>query len=797
MVIVKRVFFTLLLISLMYILSGQDEVVERVEVVNREVVVRVFDGGKPVPGLKRGDFTLMENGKPVTITSCRMERRSLALAEPEGTLEASLKQKRGRLFLFLLWWNEENKDWPAAWDYFLNSIYRPDDRVILASDRRVIQLKTPQLEKTKLDDFFRGIRVDLKRKQQDKSGMIREIEIGVRDFDLSLKENAKIKDSSPLKKNELVLLEQFKSSYLGKLEEYRLKRLRAQPGMMQRLAEALRKVETEKWAFVFLQNERLPLVDMQSSLVTHTPMKLSMQLKLNDFIIECDRRIRMASGMAVHVRDLRSMFIGAGATFHLFLSDARDEKLNSDLLRWLPVFSSWESAFRGIARDTGGDVQDTTRLKSALEKAAARPDIYYVLTYKPKAPGMGKPKIKMQVSRPGLKVVYARKLRPREIRPLKLSEPVWKEGVLRFNISDYLRETGEAGVIAGDVHVKVSSETLDGQPLEFEKVLHPAEESASLEMKVHFPESGDYILTVAVTDRLSGNTAHGYTRASIAPSEPEAPEPMDPKLKSVLDKAAIYCGKLQKAAFRFTCTEVVDEMVLKRNTVTKRVEPEDTRWLYDYQVVADAGKVTEQRILVRRGHKKVNIPDAKLETRFKAHYSVFLPITLLGEKNRPDYTYTLLETVRLKKRTCAVIEVTPRKFSKGPIAQGKTWVDVENGSVLKIEMDPRGVAGSAALEAAARGMSAKLDLKAIHWYLELRKGLRFPSSAAFSESYIFTKRLVKKKVVFSTGENSSQDVYIPKFESGFRKVEFYIISQIYKKYRYFEVDTKVEEELPQ
>jgi len=79
------------------------------------------------------------------------------------------------------------------------------------------------------------------------------------------------------------------------------------------------------------------------------------------------------------------------------------------------------------------------------------------------------------------------------------------------------------------------------------------------------------------------------------------------------------------------------------------------------------------------------------------------------------------------------------------MARGKVWVDVEDGSALKIVMDPRGVAGSAALEAAAREMSARLDLKAIHLYLEERKGLRFPSSVEFSESYVFDKKVSKRR----------------------------------------------------
>ena len=781
-------------------LAGQEDVVEEVRVVNREVVVRVFDGGEPVPGLTRADFTLRENGEPTVITSCRQVRRSLAPAQgvPE-TAETFTEMKPPRLFLFLLWWNEESNDWPKAWKYFLENIYRPGDRVILAGDRHAVQIPDPEKDRQILAEFFLNIHKEFQKKKQDKVRLTGDLETCARNFHEMLNENARKKNGPKIP--EWVLLNQFKGNYRGVLDEYRLKRLRAQPKMMHQLAGALRKVDTEKWALVFLQNERLPLVDMQSSLLTVTPMSFQTRQKLSRFIEECDHRIRMANDMAVHVRDLRSMFIGAGATFHLFLSDAKGETLGDDLLHWLPVFSSWESAFRGIAKDTGGDVKNTTKLREALEKAAMRPDIYYVLTYKPKETVRKKPRLSIKVSRPGLKVVYARRLRPREIRPLKLWEPVWKEGVLRFNLSDYLRETGKDACIAGDVHIKVSTETLEGKPLEFEKTLRPGDESTQVEMKVNFPEPGDYILTVAARDRMSGNTARNYTRVFIAPPEPE-PEPemaaelMSPELVAVLEKAATYCQKLQRAALRFTCTEVVDEMVLKRNPLKKRVEPEERQWRYDYQVVVDKGEITEQRRLVRAKHKKVNIPDAKLETRFKAHYSVFLPVTLLGKRNHKNYRYTLVETARLKKRNCAIIEVTPRRTGEGPLARGRAWVDVDDGSTLKIEMDPHGVHGSAALEAAASRMSARLDLMVTHWYLEARKGLRFPSSAEFSESYVFDKRVTERKAKgilqnFAL-HGESYAVGLPTIESRHRRVEFYRMSQTYRKYRYFEVETRVE-----
>ena len=216
-----RFIFVVFSVSILLLagLPGQDEVVERMDVVNREVVVRVFDGGEPVVGLIRADFTLTENGKPVVITSCHEVRRSLA---PElrhnETEEPALEKQRPRLFLFLLWWNEESKDWPKVWKYFLENIYRPGDQVIISGDQLAIQLKDPLEEKEKMAEFFQRIKGDLKKKQQYKSGLKRELESCVRNFDQDLKENERKKDAFKIPWE--VLFNQFKSHYRGILEEY-------------------------------------------------------------------------------------------------------------------------------------------------------------------------------------------------------------------------------------------------------------------------------------------------------------------------------------------------------------------------------------------------------------------------------------------------------------------------------------------------------------------------------------------------------------------------------------------------
>ena len=110
----------MLILLLAPCLAGQDQVLEKVQVTNREVVVRVFDGGQPVSGLTEKDFLIFENGKERPVTSCRELHRAMFQPKPasEAVQETTAAPEPGRLFLFLLWWNEKSDTWPDAWKYF-------------------------------------------------------------------------------------------------------------------------------------------------------------------------------------------------------------------------------------------------------------------------------------------------------------------------------------------------------------------------------------------------------------------------------------------------------------------------------------------------------------------------------------------------------------------------------------------------------------------------------------------------------------------------------------------------------
>jgi hypothetical protein len=789
------------LIALWFLaLAGQERVHEHIEVIYQEVLVRVFRGAEPVSGLTAGDFALYEDGMPVKVSYCRELRRSLASPEEEADAPRG-GRARPRLFLFMLWFNEESREWPGAWEYFLENVYRPGDRIVLSDVTRAIEVSSPSRDREKIAAFFAAMTENLKQKKLDKSRMVHDLEKSAGDFFNDLVFLRGMPESD---KTEKALLLNFKTDYLNALTEYRLKRLKGYPAWLERLAGALKAVEAEKWALVFLQNERLPLLHRDSRLFRDAPMTQATITELDQFMEDTEKQLKLASDVLSYLRDLRPLFVGANATYHVFLSDAAGEKLADENLQWQPVFSSWEGAFRQISADTGGRVSNTTKLDQALQRAAQSEDIYYVLTFKPGEGADRRRELKATVDRPGLRVVYSRRLTLGELFPLKIAAMDWRDGRLIVSLTDFQRIYGESG-LAGRLRVSVQAEAGGGGTLAAQEEVMPGEAAVDVEMGLNFPAAGRYRLRVEVEDLLSHNRARAEKSIAVLPPEPRlsgAPVASPHlaavlgqagELDAVLEKTAGYCRRLKEAAFRFFCLEKTEETSLDRNPLTRQVESMKRRWECDYQITGAEGEIHERRRLVREGTRKVDREDARLETRFSSQYSVFLPVTLLAVENRGKYSYRLLEREVVKERSCAVVEVLPVDPVGGAIAQGKVWIDERDGSVRKICMSPRGVRGIQALEKAARDMSAELVMDVTHWYLVEHGGLCFPSRTEFIEQYRFDKSLANRSHIDVRGYHPSTTV----METRVRLVEFYRLRQSYEDYRFFEVQSREEIKSPE
>ncbi|MBN2346042.1 MAG: hypothetical protein JXO51_06595 [Candidatus Aminicenantes bacterium] len=798
------------------VLSSQEKVHERVEVVYQEILARVFKGDRLVPGLKAEDFALFEDGKSMAIAHCQELRRSLASPEvPVGA--AAAPSARGRLFVFLLWLDEESREWPKAWEHFLCHVYRAGDRVVLSDGTRTIEVSSPEKDGEKIKAFFAAMAEGQRHRKAEKNRLVKELEalaakiyddLGFNPFGEKA-QHPSTDGTGPLPPGlkadlEKDYMDQFTQHFKAVINEYRLVRLKGYRSWLDGLAGALKAVEAEKWALVFMQNERLPLINRDGRLFRETPMMQNTANELRRMMDEIERQVQLDNDMTGYVRDLRSQFVGANATFHLFLCDAAKESLANEHLQWQPVFSSWESAFRQISADTGGQVSSTKRLGEAMERAAASEDIYYVLTYQPVEGPDRRRELRIEMRSPDLKAVYSRKLVLGDLFPLKVRGLEWRDGILKVSLADFQRTYGDAG-LRGQLRIAIRAEAQGREPLTSSSEIHPAEAAVDVELALKFPASGRYVVKVEVEDRLTKRRAQAQKEIEVLTQAPPSPAlqalppapPISAELAGVLDLAADYCRRLKEGAFRFYCLEDVKERYLERNPVKQIVQTTERSWQYDYQITGAGGEINERRRLIRDGARKVDKEVSKLETRFASRYSVFLPVTLLAVENRPTYSYRLLGRDRVKRRRCTIVEVLPRLAGGGGIAQGKVWIDEEDGSVLKIEINPSGVAGVEELEKAAQNLLARLLLEVTHLYLVEHEGLRFPSMTMFREAYVFEKTVTTQKaeIPFASGEgkkpaSASTIVEIPKVEQARREVEFYRLHQDYGKYRFFEVQSR-------
>jgi len=70
------------------------------------------------------------------------------------------------------------------------------------------------------------------------------------------------------------------------------------------------------------------------------------------------------------------------------------------------------------------------------------------------------------------------------------------------------------------------------------------------------------------------------------------------------------------------------------------------------------------------------------------------------------------------------------------VNHGVVWLDVGDGSVVKIELNPRSLRGIDRLRSRAGRKGTRLKLTDVHWYDVIKKGIRFPSRTEISRLFL-------------------------------------------------------------
>ncbi len=270
------------------------------------------------------------------------------------------------------------------------------------------------------------------------------------------------------------------------------------------------------------------------------------------------------------------------------------------------------------------------------------------------------------------------------------------------------------------------------------------------------------------------------------------------ELKKTLLGASDYCNRLENAAFHFICKEDIEERLqfIRRARTEKierfnpntgimirtrepgapprksRVQKFKQRFIYDYQLIFDKGKITEQRKILKgkKNNEKNATGSLKLES-FISKKIVLVPISILEIVNQGKYKFRFIKKDVVDGVKTDLIEVFPKKLDQGDSIYGKVWIDIEDNSILKIEVNPLSIGGLTSLMKLASDLGSILDVKCTIDYGLKRNGIRFPTRVRIRELYHggdFLKRVMR---MFSW--EKSRTTYT------------------YRDYQFFEVDTEV------
>jgi hypothetical protein len=771
-----------ILLSFTLLFFAQQEIQqEYVQVLNIEMLVRVMKDGRPLAGLKKEEFSLFENGRKQDINGFIEVHRSIT---PTGTkAEAKIEEKTkspGRLFLLFFWINEPSVKVDEVLDYFFNSIYREGDRVILADQSQSLEINSVADKEAKLAEFKSGLLAFSRKLIVTKDRLKSNLESFLEEFKICVEAGNPSCDT--------ILF----GRYNQLLKEYRMENQAPNNSRLEAMSHSLEAIDTDKWALVFFQHDSLPLFDIEQLRLEGGRWHFS-NVIINE-IEKMNRDLFSPRGTLRLADSLRTRFIQANAQFYLMLLGSRQAPISNDVTSQYPVvnpflvFSNWEDAFRQITEATGGEVMDGNRMKEALAEVANREDVYYVLTYAPDQGKSRQRRVDINVDRDGVKVIHGRRVEMENLPQIKLAAIEPGPGKVRLDLENFYM-IGHGEERSGLVKVTLFAARENEKPQVLAKNMEIAT-TGSVEIPITGLEPGRYQLTAQVVDGLTGLQVQGESSLDVLGGE------MPAETLALLKLAADYAERLRHAAFRFICRETVNEDLLARDVMDRSAYKRNrTSWLYEYQVVVRDGKVSEDRVLLRKNNTKKRVENAELETRFRSLYSAFLPATLFAADKQSSFYYSVEKHEKMYGRPVARLAVAPRPGYE-ELGAGTAWVDEETGAVLKIELAQRAIKGIEDAEKRAKKSGARLLVSDVHYYGIERDGIWLPSSTTISEYYVIEVVAVKENPGFTDWHESPETPATAKYASRGKKQQLELSRTWveYSDFKFFVVGVQTKEE---
>jgi len=487
-------------------MSQEEELLEKVQVTNIGVNVRVIHQGKPVKGLKKEDFKLVVNGKETEIRF--LLEQTQTITPDESQTGDTGPGAAPRLFLLLFNISDNRIDMQKALDPFFKDILRAGDRYLLLSNSFTLNdrlVKDPGKEREKIEHILDVENVKARFR-------LSQMEVAVKsiydDYLTMLSSGGSAENAREL----------FITNYTEFVKSYKTQFMRLDEVQYLQLANYLKNQDVEKYVLNFFQIGYIPQVKPFSALDEDLkPSFRYLELLETMFVPE-----------EIEEKNIGKYFLNTGATFHTILMGSANRRPLNDNFIYQPLPLNSESLLKRVTKATGGAVSRSNKVKKFLKKVYKTEDVFYTLFYEPgKADTSESAALEITVPGYDYKTVYddgkggkhfqwlVRQYN-KTIPQITLGEVTVKSGMLNFMVDNFKMDAG-AGKKQGKVSVRIT--VFDEKGAKF--VVDRKRETDALQQKLDYKikldelDPGSYKIFVEVTDMLTRKNDLGLTRVHI------------------------------------------------------------------------------------------------------------------------------------------------------------------------------------------------------------------------------------------------------------------------------------------
>jgi hypothetical protein len=325
-----------------------------------------------------------------------------------------------------------------------------------------------------------------------------------------------------------------------------------------------------------------------------------------------------------------------------------------------------------------------------------------------------------------------------------LSQSKFKEAASLYEQFDYVSSKKAlvfyklAGIFKKNDNIPLAKESVQKAVIEHERVIK------SFDTKWKDIDFNNYRQSLEELKSLKGKTGTNEKATDLS---------------KVLKKSATYCLALEKSAFEFFCNEIISEKINFGSYKTS------TEKRYDYRVIKDKkGAITENRYLVEVNGVKTDRKVEDIDTQsFKLGKIIYGPSALFGEYWQAYFNYHLLRKEVIGGKKFYVIDVIPRMSNPLNTFFGTAWVSEDDGSIFKIDWNPKSIEGQYGnfqeeMKSLAKSKRGEPLVAFQTEFNYLYKGVRFPTKNVLNKFVVLNKN--NKRVMISRQTVKYDNYYI-------------------------------------